>query len=100
MKLKSAPEFGIQYDTFEGVHFKMLDGAEPVNCLVTIKVLQDLAASDGRDTSNIPTLFAIYQSAIEEAADHLYVAGHSQPTITNKNWKGERRLSPVEAGSS
>jgi hypothetical protein len=92
MVLKSGCSMGKVHDPFTGVHFKLIDETKGengktietvVHCLVSTEALQDRAAKDGLDQSDIEGIFDTYLSQIEDIAMGQHRAGKVKPMVTS-----------------
>jgi hypothetical protein len=81
MPLWLDPSLEFIIDRFDGVRFAMLDKAERVVCRVSLEALQERAARDGSDQTDLGGIFETYRSRIESVASRRYDQGELIPMV-------------------
>ena len=84
MALVRAPDMGVLYEEFVGMHFKMRNFRNDiVHCSVSTEALQDKAASHDMDQNDFAHIFETFHAEIEAIATRQYEAGERVPRVTS-----------------
>jgi Protein of unknown function (DUF1488) len=81
MPLWLDPSLEFIIDRFDGVRFTMLDKTKRVVCRVSLEALQDRAARDRTDQTDLGGIFETYRSRIESVASKRYDWGELSPFV-------------------
>jgi Protein of unknown function (DUF1488) len=81
MPLKPDPSKAIEIDGFVAVKFAMFDGGKRVICKASWIALQDRAALDKTDESDVRGTFEKYRAQIEKVASDRYDGGERNPLV-------------------
>jgi hypothetical protein len=81
MPLTPDPSKQIQIESFVGVNFAMFDGKKRVVCRAEWKALQNRAALDKTDESDVHGTFQKYRAKIEKIASDHYDGSERFPLV-------------------
>ena len=81
MPLTPDPSKAIEIDRFVAVRFAMFDGKKRVVCRVSWAALQDRAALDKTDQSDVGGTFQKHRAEIEKVASDHYDRGELNPLV-------------------
>jgi hypothetical protein len=75
------PSKAIEIESYDGVKFAMFDGKKRVICKASWKALQDRAALDKTNQSDVRGTFEKYRAEIERVASDHYDRGKRIPLV-------------------
>jgi hypothetical protein len=81
MPLTPDPSKQFEIERFVGVEFAMFDGKKRVVCRVSWAALQDRAALDKTDQSDVGGTFQKHRAEIEKVASTHYDSGERNPRV-------------------
>jgi hypothetical protein len=81
MPLTPDPSQEVYIDGFVGAKFAMFDGKKRVLCQASWEGLQDRAALDHTEQSDVRGTFEKYRTKIEKVASDHYDSGESNPMV-------------------
>jgi hypothetical protein len=86
MILTPDPSREVYIDGFVGAKFAMFDGKKRVLCQASWESLQDRAARDRTDQSDVRGTFEKHRTTIEKVASDHYDRGESNPVVRSGDY--------------